>query len=876
MRIGKYIVLILICCLAGAAYAEDHPVLIISSYNPDTKTTSQNISQFMEEYNRLKGKSAVVLENMNCKSFPESYLWKEKMRTILAKYSGKQTPSVIVIFGQEAWSSYLSLTHDVEGSPQIPVVCGMISKNAIFLPDDSLSVRTWEPVSVDMQHFIEEGYRVSGIATNYDIEQNIRLIKDFYPDTKHIAFVSDNSYGGVSLQALVKEEIKKFPELDLILLDGRRNDIYAIVDQIRDLPSETVILLGTWRVDVNDGYYMGNATYSMMSAKPSIPAFTVTSIGLGHWAIGGYIPKYGPIGQEMARQTVDLLNNKQLKAGEKTQFIGNEYVFDRKKLDSSGFAAKKLPHDSVFVNDTSPILEKYKNEIILAIIVLLLVFLMTLLYHYDQMKKMKDILQDLQKDNTIILNNIQLSIKFVNPDFSVKWSNQVSYPCKPTYGRDNCCMVENPVEPFCDRCPLIDAMQRRQPVHYDYECHPGLYVHVLANPVFDEQDRLLGVIVKKEDVTRAKEAELELRQAKNRAEESDRLKSAFLANMSHEIRTPLNAIVGFSELLSDTEDPDEKRDYTHIIQSNNELLLQLINDILDLAKIEAGTLEFVNTNVDVNKLFSDIEQTFKKKVEPSVELAFTERMSHCVIHSEKNRISQVITNFLTNAIKFTSEGSIHFGYRIQHEDTIYFFVSDTGCGISEEEANRVFDRFVKLNNFAQGTGLGLSICQMIVRRLGGDIGVISKEGEGSTFWFTMPYVPVEVLPVVLPEEKQTVVSEKVKKTLLIAEDDASNFKLYSVVLKEYNLIHAWDGLEAVELYAKHHPDVILMDLKMPNLDGYEATLRIRELSPDVPIIAVTAFAFAEDEQRVMDAGFNYYVSKPIKASEIKRIIEALS
>lgn len=875
MRIGKYILLLLICWLAASAYAEDHPVLIISSYNPDTKTTSQNISQFMEEYNRLKGKSSVVLENMNCKSFPESYLWKEKMRRILSKYTGKQTPSVIVIFGQEAWSSYLSLTHDVEDSPKIPVVCGMISKNAIFLPDDSISIKNWEPESVDMQHFIEEGYRVSGIAYHYDVEKNIRLIKDFYPETKHIAFVSDNSYGGVSLQALMKKEMKKFPELDLILLDGRKNDIYAIVDQIRDLPSETVILLGTWRVDVNDGYYMGNATYSMMSAKPSVPAFSVTSIGLGHWAIGGYIPKYGPIGKEMARQTVNWLDNKQLKEGEKTQFIENEYVFDRKKLESSGFASKKLPYNSVFVNDTSPILEKYKNEIILAIFVLLLVFLMTLLYHYDQMKKMKDILQDLQKDNTIILNNIQLSIKFVNPDFSVKWSNQVSYPCKPTFGPDNCCMAENPVEPFCGRCPLIDAMKQGQPVHYDYECRPGVYVHVLANPVFDDQNRLLGVIVKKEDVTKAKEAELELRQAKNRAEESDRLKSAFLANMSHEIRTPLNAIVGFSELLSDTEDPDEKRDYTHIIQSNNELLLQLINDILDLAKIEAGTLEFVNTNVDVNKLFSDIEQTFKKKVEENVELSFTERLPYCVIHSEKNRISQVITNFLTNAIKFTPEGSIHFGYRMQNEDTIYFFVSDTGFGISEEEANRVFDRFVKLNNFAQGTGLGLSICQMIVKRLGGDIGVVSKEGEGSTFWFTMPYVPVEDQPVVLNEGKQNVTSGKVKKTLLIAEDDASNYKLYSVILKEYNLIHAWDGLEAVELYEKHHPDIILMDLKMPNLDGYEATLRIRELSPDVPIIAVTAFAFAEDEQRVMDAGFNYYVSKPIKASEIKRIIDAL-
>lgn len=736
-RISKYVFAVLIWLITGLAYAEDHPILIISSYNPETKTTSQNISQFLDEYNRLKGQAPVILENMNCKSFPESYIWKEKMRKILAKYKDNQTPSAIVIFGQEGWSAYLS--QDLKDCPKVPVICGLISKNATLLPDDSASIHTWEPESVDMQQFIEGGYQVSGIAYHYDIEKNIQLIKNLYPETKHIAFVSDNSYGGVSLQALMKKEMKKFPELELILLDGRRSDIYTILDQIRSLPSESAILLGTWCVDVNDGYYMGNATYSMMSANPSVPAFSVTSIGLGHWAIGGYIPKYGPIGKELAQKTVAALTGTHMRISEKTQFIDNVYTFDRKKIDSFHLKEKNLPIDAVFLNDNSPFLEKYKNEIALFLFIILFAFLMTFFYHYYQTKKLKDVLQDLQKDNAIILNNIQLSIKFINPDFSVKWSNQISSPCPPVSASATCCMTEKSEGEPCSFCPLIQAMEKKIPVHYEYRCDSGAYIHTLANPVFDDQNNFLGVIVKKEDVTDLKEAEYELREAKDRAEESDRLKSAFLANMSHEIRTPLNAIVGFSELLSETDDLDERRDYTHIIQNNNELLLQLINDILDLAKIEAGTLEFVNTDVNINELFTDIEQTFRKKVENNIQLSFTEKLPVCIVHSEKNRISQVISNFLTNAIKFTTEGSINFGYKLQNKDTLYFFVSDTGCGISEEEASRIFDRFVKLNSFAQGTGLGLSICQMIVRRLGGDIGVTSEKGKGSTFWFTMPY-----------------------------------------------------------------------------------------------------------------------------------------
>ncbi len=228
--------------------------------------------------------------------------------------------------------------------------------------------------------------------------------------------------------------------------------------------------------------------------------------------------------------------------------------------------------------------------------------------------------------------------------------------------------------------------------------------------------------------------------AKRIAEYNDRMKSAFLANMSHEIRTPLNAIVGFSGLLAESDDAAERKEFAAIIENSNTLLLQLIDDILDLSKIEAGTLEFVYSEVDINRLLTEIEQSIRMRAHaPEVEIAFTSRLPVCLVRTERNRITQVITNFLTNAMKFTERGKISFGYTRQG-DTLRFFVSDTGCGIPAAAASRIFERFVKLDSFKQGTGLGLSICKTIVTKLGGEIGVESEEGQGALFWFTIPYV----------------------------------------------------------------------------------------------------------------------------------------
>ena len=254
------------------------------------------------------------------------------------------------------------------------------------------------------------------------------------------------------------------------------------------------------------------------------------------------------------------------------------------------------------------------------------------------------------------------------------------------------------------------------------------------------QDNVIEMLCINFDITQLKETEQMLIKAKEKAEEADRLKSAFLANMSHEIRTPLNAIIGFSDMICQTGEEEEKQEYMKIVSSNNELLLQLIDDILDLSKIEAGTMEFTLAPTDINDLMEGIcRQMQEKNTSPDVAITFTEKAEECILNTDRVRLSQVIINFTNNAMKFTPKGSIQMGYRIDEaKDEIYFYVKDTGIGIPADKINEVFERFVKLNTFAKGTGLGLAICRVIVERLGGTIGADSKEGEGSCFWFRLP------------------------------------------------------------------------------------------------------------------------------------------
>lgn len=402
------------------------------------------------------------------------------------------------------------------------------------------------------------------------------------------------------------------------------------------------------------------------------------------------------------------------------------------------------------------------------------------------------------------------------------------------------------------------------------------------------------------DITQLELMRRELIESKEKAETSDKLKSAFLANMSHEIRTPLNAIVGFSRIISESDNAEERREYYEIVDANNERLLQLINEILDLSKIESGIVEFTYGPVRLHTLCKEIHDAHVFRCPQGVELRFDSPDEALSIHSDKNRIFQVFSNLIGNAFKFTTEGSVSYGYK-QEGERVVFYVKDTGLGIEPEKLGRVFQRFAKLNNFAQGTGLGLSICKTIIERLGGEIAVSSEVGTGTTFTFWLPlenviqdtetgtnsHLPGEAVGTqpseVLPAKEETTEKEEdlrataagtEKATILIAEDTDSNFDLLNAILgRKYHLVRAKDGMEAVTMYDEVNPDLILMDIKMPNLDGLEATRIIRQLSAEVPIIAQSAYAYEHDRNAAEEAGCNDFISKPIAQEKLKEKIK---
>ncbi|WP_277638407.1 PAS domain-containing hybrid sensor histidine kinase/response regulator [Bacteroides graminisolvens] len=445
----------------------------------------------------------------------------------------------------------------------------------------------------------------------------------------------------------------------------------------------------------------------------------------------------------------------------------------------------------------------------------------------------------------------------------------------------------------------IEVYQQKKVIHDVLENldNKGHVVILDRKKVLIEHKDFSPIILNIEwDITELELTKRELTAAKEKAERSDRFKSSFLANMSHEIRTPLNAIVGFSRIIADCDNFDERREYYSIVEANNERLLGLINEILDLSKIESGIVDFSIGPVNLFDLCKEIHNAHIFRCPQGVELIFEKYEPNLVISSDKNRLFQVYSNLIGNAFKFVSTGSVKFGYSLENK-LVKFYVTDSGIGIAEDKINKIFDRFVKGENSIQGTGLGLSICKTIIDRLGGNISVESTLGIGTTFTFTLPcgkftkkkthklseegIVTMSSSKSILDNdwERANVRKENVDKeeneadTILIAEDMDSNFELLNAILSStYNLIRARDGIEAVSLFNDKKPDLILMDIKMPNMDGLDATRIIRELSPDIPIIALSAYAYKQDTEEALAAGCNDFLAKPLSAAKLKQIL----
>ena len=495
------------------------------------------------------------------------------------------------------------------------------------------------------------------------------------------------------------------------------------------------------------------------------------------------------------------------------------------------------------------------------------------------------------RQNELVLNNINSGLAYIANDYIVQWENislcskSLSYEA---YKKGEPCYLtaHNRTTP-CENCVMQRARKSGQVESILFNLDNKHVIEVFATPIFNEQGDVDGVVIRVDDVTERQHMIGELEKERNRAEQSDKLKSAFLANMSHEIRTPLNAIVGFSDLLMVTEDKEEKEEFIQIINANNELLLKLINDILDLSKIEAGSVELKYEDFDLAVYFNELAASMHRRiVNPQVRLVAKNPYETCIVRLDKNRLAQILTNFVTNAIKYTSEGTIEMGYEKINE-SIHLYVRDTGIGIPEDKKDKVFHRFEKLDEFAQGTGLGLSICKAIVEACRGEIGFESEFNKGSLFWAVLPcqFESVDSEPGAFRQRNERELNKekgephafeetKSPKRVLVVEDIQSNFFLVSSILKnKCQLLHAPNGLKAVEIVRTQAVDLVLMDMKMPVMDGRTATSEIRKFNTEIPIIALTAHAFDADRVAALKAGCDDYLVKPINGAKLMQTLK---
>ena len=504
------------------------------------------------------------------------------------------------------------------------------SENGVMLPAPPDSLQTWRPRAIDYRVMCDSLNRVGGMLNRYDIRRNIDLIRSLYPQVENIALVTDNTYGGISLQALVRAEWENDPDLNLVLVDSREGEETAF-RTYATLPPRSAVMLGTWRVGSDGEYFMQRSLNDLVQNNPRVPVFSVTGTGIGDTAIGGYVPEYENGAEVIANQIRKYYDTDDI---EDAHFHTSKslYLFDSRKLKEWKIAEYALPKGSVIEDTMAAKLSKYSHYIELLVAGILLLVLLLLF---------------------------------------VTW--------------------------------LLLRMRR-------------------LKLTLEEREGQLVV-------------------AREKAEESDMLKSAFLANMSHEIRTPLNAIVGFSSLMQSEElSQEERAEYCAIVVSNSEMLLTLLNDILDISSLECGKIRFNYASEDIVQICQHVMMTTAHTRQRGVEGRFACPVGSFMLTTDAHRLSQILINLLTNAGKFTSEGSITLGVEIDEErGEVLFSVADTGPGIPPDKQDLVFNRFEKLDgNKKKGTGLGLAICRQIAMIVGGRIWVDSAYTGGARFVFAHP------------------------------------------------------------------------------------------------------------------------------------------
>ena len=900
-------IIVFFCSWGFDSFADENKkqLVIINSYNEVAPWPRKYINNIIQDISTRPDFNAVRVIHLNNSLIfnMEDYVELENM--MFDSYTG-QNPDYLVLIGNFAFNLRDKIK---ENWGDIPML--LISQNdrmasldfyfTVQSPSDSIM----PPKMVSLES-MRDDYNFSLVLTPNKHKETVDMMMQMYPDMKKFVFMADGLYVNRHISYMLREYINlKYPDVEYEWLFAGEEGV--MLPYLNSNDPSVGLLLSTWYYTAPgvSGLPLMSATDSFLINGAHRPVFGLRYAYMGYGILGGYFVSPDQIHNYVMDGLHDLISGKDMR-DVPFRFPNEAHPYiSYPKLLNLEIPEDLCPDNTIFIDKPLSFWEAYRQYILIGCGIFVFVLIAFVIWYIISKRR------GVSKDYNNIINSMPIgymrTIVDLDKDGMVKAVHYSGMNKSLKSLVDELNLKSLKSEEYASIWQeSVDALSLEEGSTGKIIKAPDddVYIEFIVNPNKKSKESRLVLDVYAIDVTDKMQVEQVLRDAAKKAVEADNMKSAFLANMSHEIRTPLNAIVGFANLLCKSSDQEKKKKYVEIIETNNQLLLKLIGDILDISKADSDRLVFNMYKIDLNKLLTTICSGIDITKKPDVKIEIKLGMEKCFITSDPYRITQVLNNLLTNAIKFTDKGIITIGYELMSNNMLRFYVKDTGLGISQADMPKLFNRFSKLNSFIQGTGLGLSISKAIVEKLGGTMRAESPgRGKGSTFYFTIPYVLDESKDSYNQEyyssdesrfealkqkskayatsiqgkghEQNSLVDPSMpsykyeRRKILIVEDNDSNSQLLEEILSDrFEIVTAKDGAESIMVFAKETPDLVLMDLNLPVKDGYEATADIRRLSKTVPIIAVTAYAQMSDRQKVLSSGFTDYLSKPIEEEDL--------